>query len=118
LNITDAEIQSFSKQTDAITMAGCLLYPRYFVRGTGMSSATPWPSYEPRDFPRLGFLLLNERAYEVVFPIKGSPNRNLQGEDVLILGCQQADYFEARVLAFPNDNNAYLSDFALEPCSP
>jgi hypothetical protein len=118
LGITSAEIHSFSEQTDAITMTGRLLYPRYFGRGTGMSSSTPWPSYEPRDFPRLGFLLLNKKAHEIVFPIKGVPNENLQGEDVLILGCKRKDHFEARVLAFPNANTAYLSDFTLEPCSP
>ncbi|MBN1452538.1 MAG: glycosyltransferase family 39 protein [Anaerolineales bacterium] len=118
LNTTGLEIQSFSEQTGAITIAGRLLYPRYFGRGTGMSSSTPWPSYEPRDFPRLGFLLLNEKAYEVVFPIKGSPNENVHGEDVLILGCEQENYIEARVLAFPNADFAYLSDFVLRPCSP
>ncbi|MFL7869875.1 MAG: ArnT family glycosyltransferase [Anaerolineales bacterium] len=118
LTISKTEIQDFSEQIGATTIAGRLLYPRYFVRDTGMSSSTPWPSYEPRDFPRLGFLLLNENAYEVVFPIKGSPNEILQGEDVLILGCQRADHIEARVLALPNGDTAYLSDFALESCSP
>jgi len=118
LNTNGAEIQIFSEQTGTITTVGRLLYPRYFGRGTGMSSSTPWPSYAPRDFPRLGFLLLNEKAYEVVFPIKGSPNENVHGEDVLILGCERENYIEARVLAFPNADFAYLSAFALTPCSP
>jgi hypothetical protein len=118
LNTTGTELQIFSEQTGAITVVGRLLYPRYFGRGTGMSSSTPWPSYEPRDFPRLGFLLLNEKAYEVVFPIRAPSIENIQGEDVLILGCERENYVEARVLAFPNANTAYLSDFAFEPCSP
>ena len=119
LNTTSAaEIQSFSEQTGATTIAGRLLYPRYFGRDTGMSSSTPWPSYLPRDFPRLGFLLLNEKAYEVVFPIKTPSIENIQGEDVLILGCERENYIEARVLAFPNADSAYLSDFELTPCSP
>jgi hypothetical protein len=112
------EIRSFAIQPEAVTRAGRLLYPRYFGRGGGISSTTPWPSYAPRDYPRLGFLLLNEKAYEVVFPAKGLSIPNVHGEDVIILGCQQSDHIEARALAFPNVDLFYLSDRALDPCSP
>jgi hypothetical protein len=115
----DAEaMQSFAAQENAVTQTGRLLYPRYFGRGGGISSTTPWPSYAPRDFPRVGFLLINERVYEVVFPSKGISVPNVHGEDVLLLGCQQSGYIEARLLAFPNADLVYLSDRALKPCSP
>ena len=118
LSITPAEIRRFAEQPGTITLTGQLLYPRYFGSGAGISSSTPWPSYEPRDFPRLGFLLLNMKADEVVFPIKGHSIGNVQGEDALILGCERENFIEARVLAFPDSDLAFLSDIALEPCLP
>jgi len=112
------EIKEFASQTDAVTLTGRLLYPRYFGRGAGLTSSTPWPSYALRDFPRLGFKLLNRNALEVVFPIKGWTAGNVHGLDTLILGCERVGYVEARVLAFPNKDLAYLSDSGLSPCSP
>ena len=112
------EIRDFASQPSAIALTGRLLYPRYFGRNAGISSATPWPSYAPRDFPRLGFLLLNQHALEVVFPTRGSTIGNVQAEDTLILGCEREGYIEARILAFPNSDMTYLSDFGLDPCIP
>jgi hypothetical protein len=112
------EIREFASQPSAIALTGRLLYPRYFGRNAGISSATPWPSYASRDFPRLGFLLLNQHALEVVFPIRGSTIGNVQAEDVLILGCEREGYIEARILAFSNADMIYLSDFGLDPCLP
>jgi len=112
------DIHEFSSQFDAIALTGRLLYPRFFGRNVGISSATPWPSYAPRDFPRLGFLLLNQHALEVVFPTRGSKIGNVQAKDTLILGCKREGYIEARILAFPNADMIYLSDFGLDPCLP
>jgi len=116
--IVSAEaINAFSSQPVAVTLTGQLLYPRTFGKNAGLTSATPWPSYAPRDFPRLGFKLLNQDVREVVFPNKGVPVENVQGEDVIVLGCERENYVEARLLVFPNTNLTYLSNLALEPCS-
>jgi hypothetical protein len=116
--ISAEEIQTFASQPESVTLTGRLLYPRTFSGNTGLVSATPWPSYAPRDYPRLGFKLLNRDVREVVFPNKGVRIENVQGLDVIVLGCQREKYIEARLLLFPNDNLTYLSDRALEPCSP
>jgi hypothetical protein len=115
LGISTGEIQEFVSQPQAVTLSGRLLYPRYFRRNTGLTSSTPWPSYAPREYTRLGFKLLNQDVREVVFPIKAAFD-NVQGEDVLILGCERGDYIEARMIAFPNAGQAYLSDLTLGPC--
>ena len=52
----------------------------------------------------------------MVFPARDF-SENVQGEDVLILGCDHGAYIEARLITFPNMNKAYLSDRALEPCA-
>jgi hypothetical protein len=118
-NIVSAEeIRSFSNQPEAVALQGRLLYPRTFSANTGLTSATPWPSYAPRDYPRLGFKLLNRDVREGVFPNKGVPVENVHGQDVIVLGCQRENYIEARLLVFPNAGLTYLSNLALEPCTP
>ncbi|MDK1028478.1 MAG: glycosyltransferase family 39 protein [Anaerolineae bacterium] len=112
------EIQEFSSDSKVVTLTGRLLYPRTFSKNSGLSSATPWPSYAPRDYPRLGFKLLNQNVREVVFPNKGVKIENVHAQDVLILGCERGDYIEARLLIFPEINLNYLSDLGLDPCSP
>jgi hypothetical protein len=118
MGIFPGELQVFANRPEAIMLTGRLLYPRYFGQGAGISSTTPWQSYAPRDFPRLGFLLINQRVYEVILPIKGSPVGKIHGEDTLILGCVREGYIEARILAFPNTQLVYLSDLALDSCGP
>jgi hypothetical protein len=83
-----------------------------------LTSATPWLSYAPRDYPRLGFKLLNRDVREVVFPNKGVQVENVHGRDVIVLGCQGDNYIEARLLVFPNAGLTYLSNLALDPCPP
>lgn len=117
-DISAEEIQTFASQPESVTLTGRLLYPRTFSRNVGLVSATPWPSYAPRDYPRLGFKLLNWNVREVVFPNKGVQIENVQGLDVIVLGCQREKYIEARLLLFPHNSLTYLSDRALEPCSP
>jgi hypothetical protein len=116
--VSNEQIQAFGAQPEAVTLQGRLLYPRTFGGNAGLVSATPWPSYAPRDYPRLGFKLLNRDVREVVFPDKGMHIENVQGFDVIVLGCQREKYIEARLLLFPHDNLTYLSDRALVPCSP
>ncbi len=116
--VSSAEIQAFSNQPGTITLVGRLLYPRTFGSNSGLTSATPWPSYAPRPYPRLGFALLNRDVREVVFPNKGVPVGNVHGEDVIVLGCQREDHIEARLLVFPGKDLSYLSNLALEPCLP
>jgi hypothetical protein len=117
-NVSREQIQAFGDQPEAVTLQGQLLYPRTFGGNAGLVSATPWPSYAPRNYPRLGFKLLNRDVREVVFPDKGVHIENVQGFDVIVLGCQREKYIEARLLLFPNNNLSYLSDRALAPCSP
>jgi len=116
LDISAEDISEFAAQPQAVIAIGQLLYPRFFVRNAGLTSSTPWPSYTPRNYPRLGFKLLNRDVPEVVFPIKNEFG-NVQGEDALVLGCGRGDHIEARLIMFPNTNAAYLSDLGLRPCT-
>ena len=111
-----SEIQTFASQTEAITVQGRALYPRYFGRNSGLTSSTPWQSYAPREYPRFGFLLLDQNLVEVVFPFKGQAVGNIHAQDVLLLGCQRKSYIEVRVLVLVKSGRVFLSDFGFEPC--
>ncbi|HKG54263.1 MAG TPA: hypothetical protein VKB04_08365, partial [Anaerolineales bacterium] len=81
------------------------------------ASANPWPAYAFHDYPRLGFLLLNQTSISVVFPSKKIavfPH----AADVIVLGCQRDGYVEARWIAFPALDSVYSSESLAETCAP
>ena len=113
-----SEIESFLSQKDTLLEEGRLLYPRFYIRNEGASSKNPWPAYETRSYPRLGFLLLNQSLSHAVFPTKGNIVYSPQASDAIILACKRKDYFEVRLLAFPALNTVYISSPLSEPCVP
>ena len=115
---TRVELDAFASQSEAFIQMGQLLYPRYFSRNNGLSSTNPWPAYVTHDFPRVGFLLLNERTRSAIFRTKSNADVFPQAADAIILGCQREDYIDVRLIAFPETDSVFLSAPLTEPCSP
>jgi hypothetical protein len=113
-----SEIETFLSQQDTTLQKGRLLYPRFYIRNEGAVSKNPWPAYETRSYPRLGFLFLNQSLAHAVFPTKANVVDSPQASDVILLACKHADYLEVRMLAFPALNAFYLSAPLSEPCAP
>jgi hypothetical protein len=109
------ELRAFLSNPDAVVVEGRLLYPRFFPRGTGKTSSRAWPSYASRAYPRQGFLLLNQSLTDALFRTR-EPLDFPQGADAILLGCQKADYIEARLVVFPEFSTAYLNDPLTKPC--
>ena len=105
-------------QPDSFIQIGRLLYPRFLSKDGGISSGTPLPAYAMRDFPRIGFILLNETTTHLVFPVGEYPGDFPHGADAIVLGCRSKDYVTARLIAFPELNIVYTSAPLFEPCSP
>ena len=111
------EIHAFASQPEAFIREGRVLYPRSFSRNKGLASTNPWPAYAVRDYPRLGFLLLNQHSISAIFP--GRINSSFpHAADAIVLGCQREDYVEVRLIAFPELESVYLSAPLTETCSP
>lgn len=108
LGVDQTQLAAFAAQPQAVLQIGRVLYPRFFTRDTGLSSAHPWPSYMPRDFARMGFLFLNQKRSDALFQSKEIPDFP-QAADAIILGCQQTDYIDVRLILFPDSDSAYLS---------
>jgi hypothetical protein len=107
IGIDAAEITAFRGSPGAVLEIGRALYPRFFTRGNGLASAHPWPSYAPRDYARLGFLLLNESRHDVILPIRDIPQDFDHAADAIVLGCLTEDYIEARLVLLEASGVAY-----------
>jgi hypothetical protein len=110
------EVEAFLVQPEAVLAEGRLLYPRYFHRGAGMPSANSWPAYAVRDYPRTGFQLLNATLVDVLLPAREAQPLP-HAARVLVLGCQREGYIEARLAAFPETVELFISDLRFEPCA-
>jgi hypothetical protein len=109
LGVEQPQIKALVADPQATLQIGRVLYPRFFLRDKGMPSSHPWPAYAVRDFPRMGFLLLNQSRHEALMPINDSSARFTQGGDAIILGCQRQDYIEVRLILFPQTGQAYVN---------
>jgi hypothetical protein len=111
------EMERFLAGPDSVLVEGRLLYPRFFNRSSGVPSSNPWPAYAPREYARIGFVLLNQARLDALFPTR-EPYDFPQGGDAILLGCQREDYIEVRLVAFPEAGASYLSAPLTEPCAP
>jgi len=109
-------LNTFALQPEAFIQTGRVLYPRFFAKEDGLASANPWPAYALRDYPRLGFLLLNQSSVFVVLPTKRLPEFP-HARDAIVVGCQRDDYVEARWIIFPELNSVYSNTEFPETCS-
>lgn len=114
----ESQIRSFMEQPEAILESGKVLYPRFFIRNEGIFSSNPWPAYQRRDFPRLGFILLNKESSYGIFPSSETPEPFPHGADAIVLACRREDYVEVRMIAFPDLDLVLTSAPLSNPCSP
>ncbi|MDP1779916.1 MAG: hypothetical protein Q8K73_06555, partial [Anaerolineales bacterium] len=108
------EIQSFLLQPNSAIMEGRLLYPRMYSRNEGLASANPWPAYAEKDFPRIGFILINDNAHHLIFPTKTLLDFP-QGADAILLACEIDGVLEVRVIDF--GDKSFQSAPLSQPCN-
>jgi hypothetical protein len=109
-------ISAFASQPDAFIQTGRVLYPRFFSKEDGLASANPWPAYALRDYPRIGFLLLNQSNMSVVLPTKRLPSFP-HAQDAIVVGCQREGYVEARWVIFPELDAVFSNTELPQACS-
>ena len=107
------ELEAFLSQPESVVMEGLLLYPRMYRKDLGIASTNPWPAYAPRDFARMGFLLLKDQVVNAIF-ITREPLDFPHAADTILVGCRVEDYVETRLIVFYN--HEFLSDAEFDPC--
>ncbi|HJQ15232.1 MAG TPA: hypothetical protein VJ830_10840, partial [Anaerolineales bacterium] len=110
-------LNTFASQPEAFIQIGRVLYPRFFSKEDGLASANPWPAYSLREYPRMGFLLLNQSSVSVVLPTKRLPSFP-HAQDAIVIGCKRDNYVEARWIIFPELDSVYSNTEFPEACSP
>jgi Dolichyl-phosphate-mannose-protein mannosyltransferase len=117
LGVNRTQIEMFSGDPQTTLQIGRVLYPRFFTRNQGLASSHPWPAYAPRDFPRVGFVMINQSQQNLVFPSRTIPDPFPSASDAIVLGCQRTDYLEVRLILFPDSGAAYMSTPLNVPCN-
>lgn len=108
-----SDVEAFLSQPNTSLLEGRLLYPRMYWNGEGLSSTNPWLAYAPQDFPRIGFLLINDAQRDLIFRTNELLDFK-QGADVIVLACSANDLLDVRMIVF--DDATYQSDSLTEPC--
>ncbi len=114
--IEETQVMEFLSQPNTRLLTGRVLYPRYFPRYDGLASTNPAPAFAPRDFPRMGFFLLNDGNIEqVILPMKGS-RPFPHAADAIVLGCLGDTYIEVRLILFPAMGEVFTNGSLEETC--
>ncbi|MBN1304532.1 MAG: hypothetical protein JXA13_08860 [Anaerolineales bacterium] len=110
-NLDPVQLRDISEQPETVIFMGRLLYPRFYRSNSGMSATKPWPAYARRDFPRVGFLVVNKSILQGVLPLKEVPKNFSHGSDVILIGCPRGEgrtaYIDVISIAFLDEGLIY-----------
>jgi hypothetical protein len=112
-------LERFAAQPGAALIKGRALYPRYYAPGQG-EPQTAKTGYEPLDYARTIFLI-TARSYNGLAILKAQavPAFFPNTADVLVLGCSNGTYLDARlVLVLNGPGGAYLADGGIPQICP
>lgn len=106
-------------KNQGVVLEGRALYPRYHRSGSGEPGST-WPSFYPRDYPRLSFYLVGPVNRGVVLPYRRPPKEFSNGAHVLVFGCPGKDYFHAAAVLVldPSDGSVDAALLSRPPSAP
>ena len=111
-------LKAFALHENTIVVYGRALYPLFFEEYTG-KAGFGWPSYEERNYPRLGFLVIGPSNHSVVFPQEIPPSYFPNAADVIVVGCHKEDHLEAVLVTIPGDaGTTYLGPDPLNDTCP
>jgi 4-amino-4-deoxy-L-arabinose transferase-like glycosyltransferase len=93
----DKEIQEYLQSEQAVILQGKAFYPRYYPAGEG-ESGTGWLAYTPRDYDRLGFILMGSGDVHVVMALDNPPEHLPNTAEILLVGCERDNIIDALVI--------------------
>ncbi len=105
--INSSTVEEFLQHNNAVTSIGRGLYPRFYTSGEGHPDPS-WSSYKPREYDRLGFILLGSERQSVLFRTQNPPAYFPNAADILVIGCNQKEYIDAYMIIFLDSSNEVL----------
>jgi len=111
-SLLDAEqimpaVEKLLKDDRAVVFEGLGLYPRFYKAGRGEPGGD-WPAFSPRDYPRLGFVVVGPQQHNVVIPLDESPSYFPNASDVIVLGCRADGHISARLVVLTDEDEYTL----------
>jgi len=98
------DLVKFLQSPNASMFIGRALYPRYYKMNQGSFPSAFYP-YNTLGFPRTAFKVIGPAGeYSVVLP-GDVPQYLPHTSDVLVLGCNGQDYFDALIVVVLGDND-------------
>lgn len=85
--IDSRALETYAAREDVLIFKGRALFPRFYGKNQGLP-IRGWPVYQPRDFSRLAFLVLNQQKRNVNLRMDKSPAYFPNTADVIVVGCQ------------------------------
>ena len=106
--LSQADLEFFLKQDNAVFYSGVALYPRYITS----NSRIYLQDAPPRDTKYLHFWLINDDDNQIVFPTESSPAIFPHSGTVSVIGCKEDNYILAWVVIFQSPSRRiYVQDF-------
>lgn len=117
-----SDLESFLV-ADGKIVIGRALYPRFYKPGEGAPgkpTTDQWaesakPSFYSKDFPRLSFYLVGPENVSVLLPLEENPDAFSNASNVIVLGCEGEEYFDAWTAAIFDTRNEVEAWFSRSP---
>jgi len=106
LGLNRAQVEEFLAQEGALAATGRALYPRFLLSRQG---SPLWASEDYfKGYERLEFYLLPDKA-KVILRLDAPPEYFPNASDILLVGCQRAEYIEAYLVKRIDAPNSVLA---------
>ena len=113
-------LEQFLEEEHVILLRGKALYPRFYKSDQGEPGGD-WPALSPRDYSRLGFVLVGPHDAHVVLPSIDAPDFFPHASDAIVFGCPEDEYVRAKLVVLMREDGYTLvpsSDGELSCDSP
>jgi hypothetical protein len=104
-----ARVEGLLTSPGKSVISGRMIYPRYFDAFGGLASGHPWIAYRSHNYPRLGFVLLNEENFDVILPAAVCPSFIPNASEAYVIGEMEEDgtfLADAVIIQNPKSNAA------------
>jgi len=99
------DLETFLQRPNTNILVGRALYPRYYKMNQGDFQGVFYP-YHTLGFPRTAFKLIGPGGEASIVLAGNQPAEVSHTDDVVVLGCNGAEYFEALVVIVLDDNSS------------
>jgi len=106
----------FLSQPKAEALVGRALYPRFYDTNEGEPGGQ-MSAFDPLPLSRVAFSLVGEKNSQVAFPLELAPAAFPNASDVLVIGCEEENYFRAAAVLFMDNSAPNLMSSVTDPFS-